>query len=104
MEIATFRKWLAEHGCRFGAESENREEGNGTVTVHRLGRTAELPLVGANHELDPRYVRRVLRSARPGLVQASVTNRPRLRPAGRITERRPDPRNGPLGRRVRSLP
>ena len=45
--------------CRFGAESENREEGNGTVTVHRLGRTAELPLVGANHELDPRYVRRV---------------------------------------------
>ena len=59
MEIATFRKWLAEHGCRFGAESENREEGNGTVTVHRLGRTAELPLVGANHEFDPRYVRRV---------------------------------------------
>jgi hypothetical protein len=55
MEIATFRKWLAEHGCRFGAESE----GNGIVTVHRLGWTAELPLVGANHELDPRYVRRV---------------------------------------------
>ena len=102
MEIATFRKWLAEHGCRFGAESENREEGKGTVTVHRLGRTAELPLVGANHELDPRYVRRVCEAL--GLVQASVTNRPRLRPAGRITERRPDPRNGALGRRVRSLP
>jgi hypothetical protein len=59
MESATFRKWLAEHGCRFGAQSEKPEEGHGTVTVHRLGRTAELPLVGANDELDPRSVRQV---------------------------------------------
>jgi hypothetical protein len=59
MEIATFRKWLAEHGCRFDAQREKRGEGRGTVTIHRLGRTAELPLVGANHELDPRSVRQV---------------------------------------------
>ena len=59
MESATFRRWLAEHGCRFGAHSEKREEGQGTVTVHRLGRTAELPLAGASQELDPRSVRQV---------------------------------------------
>jgi hypothetical protein len=53
MEAAKFRKWLAEHGCRFGAESE------GTVTVRRLGRTAELPLIGENQELDLRSVRQV---------------------------------------------
>jgi hypothetical protein len=29
------------------------------VTVHRLGRTAELPVVGANDELDPRSVRQI---------------------------------------------
>ena len=37
MEIATFRKWLAERGCRFDAQSEKRGEGHGTVTIHRLG-------------------------------------------------------------------
>jgi hypothetical protein len=29
------------------------------VTVHREGRTAELPLVGAGHKFDPRSVRQV---------------------------------------------
>jgi len=53
MEAAKFRKWLAEHGCRFGAESER------TLTVRRLGRTAELPLVGENEELDLPSVRQV---------------------------------------------
>ena len=48
MEYATFRKWLDEHGCRFDTQSEKRGEGHGTVTIHRAGRTAELPLVGAN--------------------------------------------------------
>ena len=52
MEYATFRKWLAEHGCRFDTQSEKRGEGHGTVTIHRAGRTAELPLVGARHNLD----------------------------------------------------
>ena len=33
MEYATFRKWLAEHGCRFDTQSEKRGEGHGTVTL-----------------------------------------------------------------------
>ena len=59
MEYATFKKWLAERGCRFDTQREERGEGHGTVTIHREGRTAELLLVGARHELDPRSVRRV---------------------------------------------
>ena len=54
MEYATFKKWLAERGCRFDTQPEERGEGHGTVTIHREGRTAELLLVGARHELDPR--------------------------------------------------
>jgi hypothetical protein len=64
MEYATFRKWLAEHGCRFDTQSEKRGEGHGTVTIHRAGRTAELPLVGASHNLDPRSVRQVCEALR----------------------------------------
>ena len=59
MENATFRKWLAEQGCRFDTQSEKHGEGHGTVTIHRAGRTVELPLVGASHKLDPRSVRQV---------------------------------------------
>ena len=59
MEYATFRKWLTEHGCRFDTQSEKRGEGHGTVTIHRAGRTAELPLVGARQDLDPSSVRQV---------------------------------------------
>jgi hypothetical protein len=59
MEIATFRKWLTEQGCRFDTQPEERGDGHGTVTIHREGRTAELPLVGAKHDLDPRSIRHV---------------------------------------------
>jgi hypothetical protein len=59
MENATFRKWLIEHGCRFDTRHEERGEGHGTVTIHREGRTAELPLVGLHHDLDPHSVRQV---------------------------------------------
>lgn len=59
MENATFRKWLIEQGCRFDTPNEARGEGHGTVTIRRDGRTAELPLVGSRHELDPRSVRQV---------------------------------------------
>lgn len=72
MEIAIFRKWLAERGCRFDTQSEKRGEGHGTVTIHREGRTAELPLVGSRQDLDPRDVRRVceeLGLELPGAVQ-----------------------------------
>ena len=59
MENATFRKWLVEQGCRFDTQQEGRGESHGTLTIHREGRTAEMPLVGSHHELDPRSVRRV---------------------------------------------
>jgi hypothetical protein len=105
MEYPTFRKWLAEHGCRFDTQPERRGAGHGTLVIHRAmtmflpleisqdrerrpavpppgrqkrtsderplmsalppiadiaaGRTAELPLVGESHNLDPRSVRQV---------------------------------------------
>src|SRR5437763_7805723 len=59
MESATFRKWLAEHGCRFDRhEHEKRGEGQVMVTVHREGRKAEVPLGGSHQILDARVVRR----------------------------------------------
>ena len=57
MESAAFRKWLAERGCRFGAEK--REEDYGTMTVHRLGRTTEKPLADARCDIDARAVCKV---------------------------------------------
>ena len=60
MESATFRKWLAEKGCRFDRhEHQERGEGQVTVTVHREGRTSQAPLGGSRKDLDPRDVRRV---------------------------------------------
>lgn len=79
MASATFRKWLAEHGCRFDTPSEKRGEGHGTMTIHRAGRTAELPLVGASQELDERSVRQVCEALGLDLVQTSWTEGPRLR-------------------------
>jgi hypothetical protein len=58
MESATFRKWLAEQGCRFDQhESHQRHDGPVSVTVHREGRKAEVPLGGSRQSLDPRVVR-----------------------------------------------
>ena len=59
MQYSSFRTWLAGRGCRFDRQSKERGEGHGTVTIHRAGWTAELPLVGASHNLDPRSVRQV---------------------------------------------
>jgi hypothetical protein len=59
MQSATFRKWLAEHGCRFDQhEHERRGEGPVLVTVHRGGRKSQVPLGGSRQDLDPRDVRR----------------------------------------------
>jgi len=58
MESATFRKWLAEHGCRFDTDEEQRGTGHANVTVHRAGRKAEVPLGGPHQTLDARIVRR----------------------------------------------
>jgi hypothetical protein len=56
MEFATFRKWLAEHGCRFDTLPEKRGEGHETLTIHRAGRIAKLPLVGPRQDLDPQSI------------------------------------------------
>jgi hypothetical protein len=59
MESATFRRWLEERGCRFDKhEHDQRHEGPVMVTVHREGRTAQLPLGGSRQDLDMRDVRR----------------------------------------------
>jgi mRNA interferase HicA len=58
MESATFRKWLAERGCRFDQHEEKRGDGQVIVTVHREGRKAEVPLGGSRQILDQRVVRR----------------------------------------------
>jgi hypothetical protein len=59
MESATFRKWLAQQGCRFDRhEHEDRHEGHVMVTVHRDGRKAEVPLGGSRQTLDSRVVHR----------------------------------------------
>ena len=59
MQSATFRKWLAEQGCRFDRPEQERGEGHVMVTVHREGRTSQAPLGGSRKDLDPRDVRRV---------------------------------------------
>ncbi len=57
MESATFGKWLAEHGCRFDTDQEQRGTGHANVTVHRQGRKAEVPLGGPHQILDARIIR-----------------------------------------------
>jgi hypothetical protein len=58
MESATFRKWLADRGCRFDRqEHQQRHEGPVMVTVHREGMKSEVPLGGSRQILDPRTVR-----------------------------------------------
>ena len=59
MESATFRKWLAERGCRFDHHEEKRGDGPVVVTVHRAGRKAEAPLGGSRQVIDDRVARRV---------------------------------------------
>ena len=59
MESATFRKWLADRGCRFDHGREERAHGPAMMVVHREGHEAEVPLGGSNQTLDPRVVREV---------------------------------------------
>lgn len=57
MQNATFRKWLVEQGCRIDSQQHPvGHEGHITVTVHREGRTAKIPLTAAHHQLDARVV------------------------------------------------
>lgn len=59
MDSATFRGWLAERGCRFDNEREERGHGSGMVTVHREGRTAQLPLLGSHKPVAEEVAREI---------------------------------------------
>jgi hypothetical protein len=60
MESATFRKWLAERGCRFDShEHEKRGEGQAKITVHLNGRRSEAPLGGSREAIDPEVARHI---------------------------------------------
>jgi hypothetical protein len=52
MESETFRDWLVERGCRFDHHEEQRGKGQAAITVHRKGRSAELPQVGSHKPID----------------------------------------------------
>ncbi len=59
MESTTFRKWLAQQGCRLDhGEHDRRHKGPVIVTVHREGRKAEVPLGHSHQILDAHLVRR----------------------------------------------
>jgi hypothetical protein len=61
MESATFRRWLAERGCRFEAGSDTVHKGGHAYVTVRLGdRRAVLPEVGTQLRLDPRIVRQIV--------------------------------------------
>lgn len=61
VESATFRKWLAEHGCRFEAGRDTIEaHGHAYVTVRRGDRKAVLPEIGTKKALDSRLVRQII--------------------------------------------
>jgi hypothetical protein len=63
MESATFRKWLAERGCAFDQHATGQgAHGIASVTAHREGRKAVIPLVGSRKRLDPRQVREIVES------------------------------------------
>jgi predicted PhzF superfamily epimerase YddE/YHI9 len=63
MESATFHKWLAERGCTFDQHAAaQRTHGIASVTVHREGRKALIPLVGPRKRLDPRKVKEIVES------------------------------------------
>jgi hypothetical protein len=48
MESATFRKWLAERGCAFDQHATGQgTHGIASVTAHREGSKAVIPLVGS---------------------------------------------------------
>jgi hypothetical protein len=76
MESATFRKWLAEHGCGFDPHQEKRGTGQVNVTVHREGRKAEVPLGGSRQILDARIIRCACEELGVRLVRIGGTAEP----------------------------
>lgn len=63
MESSTFRKWLADRGCAFDQHSTGQAtHGIASVTAHREGHKAVIPLVGSRKRLDPRQVKEIVES------------------------------------------
>lgn len=60
VESATFRKWLADRGCRFEPGNDTGAHGHAFVTVHLGDRKAVLPEVGSHKALDPRTIRQIV--------------------------------------------
>ncbi len=79
MESATFKKWLAGHGCRFDTVQEKRGTGHATVTVHCKGRKAEVPLGGPRQRLDARVIRRACEELGLSFPDVPEARRPKIR-------------------------
>ena len=63
MESATFRKWLTERGCAFDQHATGHgTHGIASVTAHREGRKAVVPLAGSRKRLDRRQVLEIVES------------------------------------------
>jgi hypothetical protein len=88
MESATFQKWPAEQGYRFDTDPEKRGAGHANVTVHRVGRKAEVPLGGPHQIPNARIVRRAREEL--GLDWSELTGHAHVRaPHGADTRLRP---------------
>jgi hypothetical protein len=59
MNSETFRSWLAERGCRFDHHEAERGGGQAALTIHREGRTAELPSIGSHKAIEEDTARAV---------------------------------------------
>ena len=62
MRSDNFKKWLAERGCVFEQTVRVGKKAHGfsNVIVRLEGRKTELHVEGANQDLDPREIRRVV--------------------------------------------
>lgn len=62
MRSDNFKKWLAERGCVFEqtVRAGKKAHGFSNVIVRLEGRKTELHVGGANQDLDPREIRRVV--------------------------------------------
>lgn len=74
MESATFRKWLAEHGCTFEKHQHAKGGGIASVTVRRGRRRSVLPLAGSRKRLDPEVIERIREDL--GLTRVALPGRP----------------------------
>ncbi|WP_404405420.1 type II toxin-antitoxin system HicA family toxin [Pelagibacterium halotolerans] len=55
MNASEFKRWLAKQGCTF----ERHRGGSGHLTVHRDGKTSQLPMHGGAKELGTGLVNKI---------------------------------------------